>query len=89
MRTRKAMRESSTGFIIDLYNKYAKNKDVVYTFKIHGQDYCIREVKKFEWGQPIFDRNIDDTFDDFRVYNTIEEAKIYINYLKRLEGSRF
>ena len=84
------MHESSTGFIIDLYNRFAKNSDVVYTFKIHGQNYCIREIEQFEWGQPIFDRNIDDDgFDNFRVYDTIDEALGYVKHLKQLEGSRF
>lgn len=80
--------ESSKGYIIDLYNRFAKNENVVYIFKLHGQEYCVREITQFEWGKPIFDKNIDDDFDDFCVYDTLEEALGYIRYLKKLDGSR-
>lgn len=88
LRTKKVMHESSTGYIIDLYNRFAKNENVVFTFKFHGQDYCIREISQFEWGKPIFDRAIDDSFNDFCVYDTIEEAQGYIRYLKQIDGSK-
>lgn len=78
----------SIGYIIDLYNKFSRNDNVVSTFKIHGQEYCIREITTFEWGKPIFDKNIDDDFDSYCVYDTIEEAKGYVRYLKQLDGSR-
>lgn len=88
MKMKKPSQDISRGYIIDLYNQFARNENVVSTFKIHGQNYCIREITQFEWGHPVFDRNIDDDFDNYCVYNTIEEAQGYIKYLKRLEGSR-
>ena len=88
LRMKKVMHESSTGYIIDLYNRFAKNENVVSTFKFHGQDYCIREISQFEWGKPIFDRAIDYSFNDFCVYDTIEEAQGYIRDLKQIDGSK-
>lgn len=78
--------EHSKGYIIDLYNEFAKNDNVISVIKLHGQNYCIREITEFEWGKPIFDRSIDDDFDDFCVYDTPEEAQGFIRYLKKMEG---
>lgn len=88
MRMKKPSQDISTGYIIDLYSPYEKNTDVVSTFKFHGLEYCIREITQFEWGKPIFDRSIDNDFDDYCVYDTVEEAEGYIRYLKQLDGSR-
>lgn len=85
---RKPSQDISIGYIIDLYNKFARNENVVSIFKIHGQEYCIRAITEFEWGKPVFDKSIDDDFDSYCVYDTIEEAKGYIRYLKQLDGSR-
>lgn len=83
------MREPSIGFIIDHYSPYQKNKNVISIFKIHGISYCIRQINEFDWGQPLFpEKNIDDDFDSYCVYDTIEEAEGYVRYLKQLDGSR-
>lgn len=84
-----ASREPLTGFIIDNYSPYQRNNNVISVFKIHGVPYCIREINEFDWGQPVFpEKNIDDDFNNYCVYDTIEEAQGYVRYLKRLEGSR-
>ena len=82
-------REPSTGFIIDNYSTYQRNNNVISVFKIHGVPYCIREINEFDWGQPVFpEKNIEDDFNYYHIYDTIEEAQEYIRYLKYLEGSR-
>lgn len=87
---KKPMPDISVGYIIDNYSPYQKNSNVISTFKIHGIQYCIREIEKFKWGQPIFpEKNIEDDFNNYYVYDTVEEALSYVNYLKKLEGSRF
>lgn len=84
-----ASREPSIGFIIDNYSPYQRNNNVISTFKIHGIPYCIREINEFDWGQPIFpEKSIDDDFNNYHIYETIEEAQNYVRYLKHLEGSR-
>ena len=90
MKRRSVLREPSIGFIIDLYSPYQKNQNVAEVFKIHGIPYCIREIEKFEWGQPQFpEKNIEDEFNYYHVYATKDEALKYIHELKRIEGSRF
>ena len=80
------MQDDSVGYIIDNYNKYARNKDVVRIFRHHGMDLCIRKITNFKWGQPVFqDRPIDDEYTIYYVYNTLEEAENYIAYLKSME----
>lgn len=81
------MPESSQGFIIDLYNKHAINNNVVSVFKIHGINFCIRKIQEFEWGQPIFpEKDIEDNYTQYHVYQTLEEAQQYIRFLKQTEG---
>ena len=82
-------RESSKGYIIDNYSPYYKNENVVSTFKIHGISYCVREIDTFDWGQPVFpEKDINDNYGWYHVYNSLNEAMEYVKYLKRLEGSR-
>lgn len=84
------MKDTSIGYIIDNYSPYQKNSDVVAVFKIYGITYCIREVKQFEWGQPVFpEKDLEDDYTNYHVYDTLEKAEAYVNYLKRLDGSRF
>lgn len=76
------MRVSSTVFIVDTYNKYARNKNVCYVFHIHDNWYCIREVE-LNWGNPIFpEKPFDET--NYYLYNTYEEAITYVKTLKRV-----
>ena len=84
-----ALREPSIGYIIDLYSSFDKNENVISTFKIYGVTYCVREVNKFEWGQPVFpEKRIENDYDWYYVYDSLEKAQEYVKYLRRIEGSR-
>jgi len=84
------MQDNSIGYIIDFYNKYHNNDDVVKTFHLRNQNLCIRAITSFEWGQPIFpEKSIDDDYSIFHVYKTIEEAEDYIRILRHIDGSSF
>lgn len=70
-------------YIIDMYNKYGHNKDVVQTIRINGLDICIRKITEFEWGQPVFpDKNIEDEFTTYHIYEKVEDARKYIRSLR-------
>jgi hypothetical protein len=71
-------------YIVDTYNPYERNKDVVYHFEYNGIEWCIRQVDKFEWGKPQFDElPLDDTFIDYKIYDSLDEA---IQFCKVLKG---
>lgn len=44
------------GFVIDLYNKYQNNSNVVDVFTLQCgerlEKWCIRRITQFEWGVP-------------------------------------
>ena len=86
-RPKKLMQDSyGTVFIIDTYNKYAKNTNVRYTFKINEHWYCIREVP-LEWGKPKFpEYPLEDNFVQYKLNNTYEEAQEFVRQLKRANG---
>ena len=87
MRRKKRMRETSYGYIIDVYNNFHHNYNVVSTFNLNGHKYCIRRIEDFEWGQPVFpEKDIDDNFTQFYVFNTLEKAEKFVRELKELEG---
>lgn len=80
------MPDISVGYIVDSYNEFARNEDVVRVFKIHGIPFCIRAVTKFKWGQPIFkDKPIDDDYTIYCVYDTLEEAENFVAQIKTME----
>lgn len=84
---KKPLQDTSPAYIIDLYQKFSSNKNVLYVFKLHGQEYCIRQIDKFDWGQPVFpEKPIDDDFTYYHIYNSLDEARAYIRYLKDLEA---
>ncbi len=70
-------------YIVDLYNKYHSNKNVVYVSRVNDLELCIRKLDdEYEWGEPIVDfpeKNLDDKF---CVYDTLNEAKDYIRKLR-------
>lgn len=84
------MQDGSLGYVIDVYNKYRHNDDVISIFFINGRYFCIRGVSDFKWGQPVLEEIIEDieTKPKYHVYSTLEEAENYIRALKRIEGSR-
>lgn len=77
----------SYGYIIDVYSPYHKNYNVISTFTIYGKKYCIRKIDEFEWGQPTFpEKDLEDNYTQFHVYNTLEKAKKFVRQLKEIEG---
>lgn len=89
MKMKKPMPEQSLGFIIDNFSPFQKNKNVVYTFRLYGRPYCIRSINEFEWGQPDFpEKDIEDNYTTYLIYNTYEEARNYVDNMKKLEGSK-
>lgn len=76
----------TTVFIIDIYNKYQHNDNCRKIFKLNNREYCIREVT-LDWGQPNFpEKDLDDNFTSWHLYNTLDEAKNFVRKLKRING---
>ena len=79
-------------YIIDVYNKYQSNSNVIDDFTIHDTPYCIRRipVKEYDWGVPLLaeweeqDWEIDYSFQ--HPYDTLEEAREFVRIMKRLNG---
>ena len=43
-------------YIIDTYNKYQDNADVIANFKLRDQPYCVRRIElNYNWGTPLPD----------------------------------
>lgn len=77
-------------FIIDVYSKFQNNNNVRKIFSLYSKQYCIREINNLEWGQPVFqEKDIEDDYSFFQLYNTFEEAEQYVRELKKIEGVRF
>lgn len=70
-------------YIIDIYNKFGHNKDVVQISRINGLILCIRKITQLEWGEPIFpDKNIEDEHITYHIYENLEDARKYIRNLR-------
>ena len=70
-------------YIVDIYSPYDKNNDVKYVFEYNNILWCIREISKFEWGQPQFDElPLDDTFVRYHIYDSYDEALRFCHNLK-------
>lgn len=74
-------------FIVDTYNKYDgwDREHSVYKFEINGQWYAIKEVMLF-WGLPQFPIQVDGEKNPktYQIYGTMEEAKKFVEYMKKL-----
>lgn len=71
-------------YIVDTYSPYERNKDVKYIFEYNSALWCVREVVKFEWGQPQFDElPLDSEFVEYKIYDNLNDA---IKYCKGLKG---
>jgi hypothetical protein len=79
-------------YIIDEYNKFQINKNVVKTFNlfIGGRyvPYCIRKIPlTYDWGTPILEDWIEQDWDidysDQYIFPTEKEA---LAYVRRLRG---
>lgn len=82
-------------YIIDIYNKFQTNNNVVETFYLficgHNMPYCIRKIPitQYEWGVPQIkweEQDWDMNYSGQHLYKTLEEAKEFIYELKRING---
>ena len=89
------MSDKITKYIIDEYNPFQKNENVVkkFSLRISGQlrPYCIREIKiqEWDWGTPVLsweEQDWDRTYREQTCYDTIEEAINFIKIQKHLSG---
>lgn len=76
-------------YIIDTYSRFHKNTDVCMVFTLYSKWYCIRKITQLEWGQPIFEeKDLDDEYTNYHLFSTLDEAKLYVRSLRKLEGIR-
>ena len=84
--------DDNFGYIVDKYNKYQSNKNVLRVFRLYicGQDveYCIRKIPlTYDWGTPILENWIEQDWDtdysDQYIFPTEKEA---LAYVRRLRG---
>jgi hypothetical protein len=82
-------------YIIDEYNPYQKNENVVrqFSLRISGrlQPFCIRKIKiqEWDWGSPVLsweEQDWDRNYREQTYYDTEEEALEFIRFQKRLSG---
>lgn len=78
--------DTNTVFILDTYNKYARNENVRYIFRLYDNWYAIKEVE-LEWGRPALDRIDVSEYDTYHLFNSYEEAYAAAQELKRGYGS--
>ena len=75
-------------YIIDTYNKYQDNADVIANFKLRDQPYCVRRIElNYNWGTPLPDWAEKEWRRDYQeqhYYETAEEALEYVRTLKKL-----
>lgn len=78
---------NKTVFIIDTYNPFSPYTGSVRSiFWINDRQWCIREVE-CEWGKPQIGLSFEDNApepEDFLLYNTYEEALMFVNKLKQI-----
>lgn len=79
-------------YVIDIYNpnNTKKNEDAVFIFKLRTNWWAIFATT-LSWGQPVFKNQTiedEDEYDDFYVYETLDEAKAFVRKLKELEGAK-
>jgi len=82
-------------YIIDEYNKFQKNDNVIHIFKLfmghHYETWCIRKIPvTYNWGLPQLESWVEQDMDkDYSyqyAYPTKEEALAFIRELKRRNG---
>ena len=83
------MESGDSVFILDIYNKYQSNKDVRHIFTLFGKWYCIRETN-LVWGMPEFpEKDFEDDYSTFQLYNTFDEALAAVKSMKKAEAMKF
>lgn len=82
-------------YVIDEYNKFQINKNVVKTFNlfIGGRyvPYCIRKIPVvYDWGLPQLtpweEQDFEKDYSQQFVYHTEEEALCFVRELRRMNG---
>lgn len=82
-------------YIIDEYNKFQSNKNVIHTFKLfmghHYETWCIRKIPViYDWGlpqlEPWIEQDMDKDYSYQHAYQTEEEALAFVRALKRRNG---
>ena len=70
-------------YIVDIYNEFGHNKDVIQVSRINGLVLCIRKITKLEWGQPVFpDKSIESEHIKYHIYENLEDACKYLHDLR-------
>lgn len=65
-----------SGWILDVYSPFLKQKGIVYKFPVGENMYCVREVQiDYNWGEPQCNGLlIDDEIEYHKIFETKEEA---------------
>lgn len=72
-------------YLVDTYSVYDNNADVVFVFTYCGRKWCIRRIS-LNWGLPDFpEKDWEDDYTTYRLYNTLDEAKAFVHELKKGE----
>lgn len=76
-------------YLVDTYNKFQPNKNVVSVFLVGERKFCVREIApKYNWDMPEVsfpERDYEDTYTDYHLYEEEKEAEAY---LKQIGGAR-
>ena len=87
--------EDNFCYIIDEYNKFQRNNNVVRTFKLYlggrAETWCIRKIPViYDWGLPQLipweQQDIEKDYSYQYAYATEEEALEFVRFLKRSNG---
>ena len=85
------MNDEQKVYVIDIYNpnNAKRNEDAVQIFRLNQSYFAIFSVP-LQWGKPAFkNQTIDESeYDDFYIYETLDEAKAFVRKLKELEGAK-
>ena len=78
-------------YIVDQYNKFQNNSNVIDIFTLHDQPYCIRIIPiEYYWGEPHLEdwpeQDFEIDYSSQHPYNTLEEAREFVRFMKRLNG---
>ena len=85
------MEDNNYVFIVDKYNKYQRNANVIRTFNLfiggNAVPYCIRKIPiEYDWGIPSLtyweEQDFEEDYSYQHFYATEEEAYRYVLQLK-------
>ena len=76
-------------YIVDIYNEFGHNKDVIQVSRVNGLVLCIRKITQLEWGQPVFpDKSIESEYIRYHIYENLEDARKYLCDLRYFASIR-